>query len=80
MTIIFILLLVASLNNYYLCAAEVKEQFPPLLGPLSVEKLTGNTNIFYLGVPVLVGSHKTAGFVSVLWRQRQLDKRQLDVQ
>lgn len=48
-------------------------------GPASVTELTGNTPIFYLGAPVLDGSLEAAGFVSVLWRQRQVDKRQLDV-
>lgn len=71
--------LVESLNNYYLCAIVVRELFSLLSGPVLVDELTGNTPIFYLGAPVLVGSQEAAGFVSVLRRQRQVDKRQLDV-
>lgn len=57
----------------------MRELFLPPSRPVSVTELTGNTAIFYLGAPMLVGSHEAAGFVSVLWRQRKVDKRQLDV-
>lgn len=46
---------------------------------VSVTQVTGTIPIFYLGAPVLDGSLEAAGFVSVLWRQRQVDKSQRDV-
>ena len=46
---------------------------------MSVTEVTGTTPIFYPGAPVLDGSLQAAGFVSVLWRMRQVDKSQRDV-
>lgn len=48
-------------------------------GAVSVTEVTGSTPIFYPGASVLDGSLEAAGFVSVLWRQRQVDKSQWDV-
>lgn len=45
-------------------------------GTVSVTEVTGSTTIFCPGASVLDGSVEAAGFVSVLWRQRQIDKSQ----
>lgn len=61
-------------NNYYLYA-RADSLFSPS-GAVSVTEVTGSTPIFYPGASVLDGSLEAAGFVSVLWRQRQVDKSQ----
>lgn len=65
-------------NNHYSYVAVVRELFIlSLRNPtVSVTEVTGTTPIFYLGAPALDGSLEAAGFVSVLSRQRQVDKSQ----
>lgn len=68
-------------NNHYSYSAGVRAMFFFFFpsGVVSVTELSGNIPISYPGAPVVDGSLKTAGFVSVLLRQRQVDKSQLDV-
>lgn len=72
---------VAGSNNHYSHVAMERELFIlSLQGPtLSATEVTGTTPIFYPGAGVLDGSLEAAGFVSVLRRQRQVDKSQRDV-
>lgn len=68
-------------NNHYSHVEVVRGLFIPSLWSLnvSVTEVTGTIPIFFLGAPLLDGSLEAAGFVSVLWRQRQVDKSQRDV-